>query len=66
MSNTVQVSAADLTLFHVAAIRTPTNNALLAWRLAQASGISDPWLMDFGTVTIPGGPSPPGDGLPPY
>ena len=66
MARTVQVSAADLTLFHVAAKQTPTNNALLAWRLAAASGMVDPWIMGFQTVTIPAGPSPPGDGLPPY
>lgn len=66
MARSVQVSAANLTLFHVAARETPTGDALLAWRLAQASGMTDPWLTDFATVTIPSGPSPPGDGLPPY
>jgi len=64
MARTVMVSSADATLFHVAA--AATGDALLAWRLAAASGIADPWLITIGTVSIPDGPTPPGNGLPPY
>lgn len=48
---TVQVSGADRTLFHVAA--RELGNALGAIRIAQASGVADPWLAGITTLTVP-------------
>jgi hypothetical protein len=48
---TIQVSGADRTMFHVAA--RELSNALGAIRIAQASGVSDPWLSGVTTLIVP-------------
>ena len=61
MSLTLTVSAAERTLFHVAAVQL--GDPLQAIRIAQASGVTDPWLAGVQTVVVPAvGPNT--DGLP--
>lgn len=63
MSRTVIVTGADISLFHVAA--RELGDPLAWWRIAQASGLSDPWLgAAIVTLTIPGGANPDTGGLP--
>ena len=45
---TVTVSAANLTLYHVAAAYL--DDATQWWRIVQANGMSDP---DFSSLTVP-------------
>lgn len=48
---TVQVTTADQTLFHVAAAQLGVATAAI--RIAQASGIDDPWLAGQQTLIVP-------------
>ena len=60
---TITATTADLTLFHVAAklLKQP----LAAIRIAQLSGLSDPWLgSGLVTLTIPDTPGTDTGGLP--
>jgi len=51
MTTTVQVTAADVSLYHVAAAQL--NDATQWWRIAQLNGMSDPDLSGFTTpVTL--------------
>ena len=59
---TITVTAADRTLFHVAAAQL--GDPLAAIRLAQLSRISDPWLTGLQTVTVPDNAGPDTGGLP--
>ena len=47
----ITVTAAERTLFHVAA--REMGNALGAIRIAQASGMTDPWLDGTTTLMVP-------------
>ena len=62
MTRRVQVSGADLTLFHVAA--RELGDALQAPALAYASGLLDPWIDGMAVVTVPDAPAPALGGLP--
>ncbi len=62
MSLVIAVTAADKTMFHVAA--RVWGNATAAIRIAQATGITDPWLVGQQTLTIPDVPGPDTGGLP--
>lgn len=51
---TIQVTAADVSLYHVAAIRL--NDATQWWRIAQLNGITDPdltWLPSPVSLQLP-------------
>lgn len=59
----ITVTAADRTLFDVAL--RELGDPLAWWQIAQASGLSDPWLPQALTVlTIPNRGAPDGGGLP--
>ena len=63
MSRQITVTAADVTLFDVAA--RELGDPLAWWQIAEASGLSDPWLPQALTVlTIPSQAADDGDGLP--
>ena len=63
MSRTVIATGADGTLFDVA-LRELTD-PLDWWQIAQASGVTDPWLgQAVVTLTVPTVTAPNGDGLP--
>lgn len=47
MANTIKVTAADVSLYHVAAAQL--GDATQWWRIAQLNGMTDPDLSGFGT-----------------
>lgn len=62
---TITVSAADVSLYHVAA--RELGDATQWWRLAQANDLADPdltWLPNPVSITIPSTDSSLTDGLP--
>jgi hypothetical protein len=63
--STVTVSAADRTLFHVAAAQLA--DATQWWRIAQANGITDPWLVPAVplVLTVPPADASQTGGVPP-
>ncbi len=64
MSRTITASGADKTLYHVAA--RELGDPLAWWRIAEASGLTDPLLGPaIVTLTIPDGANPDSGGLPP-
>lgn len=62
MTASVTVSAADQTLWHVAAARL--GKPLAGIRIAQLSDLTDPWLTGLQTVTVPDTAGPDTGGLP--
>ncbi len=62
MSRKIGATAADLTLFHVAA--RELGDPLQAATIAYASGLRDPWLTGLVTLTIPPAPALDTGGLP--
>ena len=64
MSRQVTATAADVTLFDVAGLEL--GDPLAWWQIAQATGISDPWLPALVSVlTVPTVVAPANDGNPP-
>lgn len=59
---TITATPTDRTLFHVAA--REMGNPLAAIRLAQISGIADPWINGMTMLTVPDSAGPDTGGLP--
>ncbi|QOF94191.1 hypothetical protein IFJ82_09525 [Novacetimonas hansenii] len=65
MATTIKVTAADVSLYHVAAAQL--GDATQWWRIAQLNGMTDPDLSDFTTpvqIVVPTVDSSLGSGVP--